>query len=173
MTPLLTASKQQQAMLDMISVTEGTSSSLATKNRGYDVIVTGVGGQPEIFTDYSHHPFDAGRPAKVINHSGLQSTASGRYQILLRWWRIYAKQNGWPDFTPLYQDQYALVQFRERHVLASLDAGNFHSALRVISPLWASLPGKGYVGQGQRTIAFCEAVYRAKGGAITDLPIPI
>lgn len=49
------------AFLDMLAWSEGTSTSPATKDRGYDVIVTGADRVPEVFTDYSVHPFSRGR----------------------------------------------------------------------------------------------------------------
>jgi muramidase (phage lysozyme) len=50
-----------RAFLDMLAFSEGTATSPATKDRGYDVIVTGVDGKPEIMTSYSTHPFAGGR----------------------------------------------------------------------------------------------------------------
>ncbi|EMD7474688.1 hypothetical protein VSU40_000628 [Salmonella enterica] len=41
----------------MLAYSEGTANHPLTKNCGYDVIVTGLDGSPEIFTDYSDHPF--------------------------------------------------------------------------------------------------------------------
>ncbi len=76
-----------KAFLDMLASSEGTSTSSATRNNGYDVIVTGVDEKPEIFTDYSAHPFAAGRPSKVINSRGLTSNAAGRYQCMCRYWK--------------------------------------------------------------------------------------
>lgn len=64
------------AFLDMLAWSEGTSTSPATKNQGYDVIVTGADRAPEIFTDYSVHPFSRGRKSKAINSKGLTSNAS-------------------------------------------------------------------------------------------------
>ncbi|HCL51688.1 MAG TPA: lysozyme, partial [Pseudomonas sp.] len=72
------------AFLDMLAWSEGTSTSPATKNQGYDVIVTGADRVPEIFTDYSVHPFSRGRKSKAINSKGLTSNASGRYQFMLK-----------------------------------------------------------------------------------------
>ncbi|MCI4183671.1 lysozyme, partial [Dickeya dianthicola] len=59
-----------QAFLDMLAFSEGTANHPLTRNRGYDVIVTGADGAPEIFTDYRDHPFANGRPAKVFNKQG-------------------------------------------------------------------------------------------------------
>ncbi|WP_445513390.1 hypothetical protein, partial [Streptococcus pneumoniae] len=49
------------AFLDMLAWSEGTSTSPATKEQGYDVIVTGADRKSEIFNDYSVHPFAHGR----------------------------------------------------------------------------------------------------------------
>ena len=80
--PVINTHQNIAAFLDMLAVSEGTANHPLTKNRGYDVIVTGLDGKPEIFTDYSDHPFAHGRPAKVFNRRGEKSTASGRYQQL-------------------------------------------------------------------------------------------
>ncbi len=137
--------------LDMVAFAEGTSTSPLTQNDGYDVIVTGVDG-PETFTDYSKHPF-VGRMAKVIRRVPLlASTASGRYQILFRFWDAYRKQLNLSDFSPLSQDLVALQQIKERGVIASILAGDIEDAIAECSNIWASLPGNAY-GQPQRTVA--------------------
>ena len=66
------------AFLDTLAFSEGTATHPLTRNNGYDVIVTGIDGKPEIFTDYRDHPFAGGRPAKVFNRRGEKSTASAR-----------------------------------------------------------------------------------------------
>lgn len=58
------------AFLDTLAFSEGTATHPLTRNNGYDVIVTGIDGKPEIFTDYRDHPFAGGRPAKVFNRHG-------------------------------------------------------------------------------------------------------
>lgn len=68
--PVINTHQNIAAFLDMLAVSEGTANHPLTKNRGYDVIVTGLDGKPEIFTDYSDHPFAHGRPAKVFNRRG-------------------------------------------------------------------------------------------------------
>lgn len=55
--PVINTHQNIAAFLDMLTVSEGTANHPLTKNRGYDVIVTGLDGKPEIFTDYSDHPF--------------------------------------------------------------------------------------------------------------------
>ncbi|QMV19678.1 glycoside hydrolase family protein [Granulicella sp. 5B5] len=135
------------AFLDLLAFSEGTSSEELTQNDGYDVIVTGVDGG-EVFTDYSDHPF-AHRAAKVIRKGPpvLVSTASGRYQLLYRFWTSYKASLKLADFSPLSQDLVALQQIRERNALTMIDAGDFDLAISQCSSIWASLPGNSY-GQG-------------------------
>ena len=111
------------AVLDLVAYSEGTSTEPVTQNDGYDVIVTGedeIGGKvhEEVFTDYSTHPFCVmpPRPPMIvrIGPPELESTASGRYQLLARYYLTYKTQLGLPDFSPLSQDLVAIQQIRER-----------------------------------------------------------
>lgn len=157
--------QNRKAFLDMLAISEGTSTSTATHNNGYDVIVTGSDGKPEVFTDYSDHPFNKGRPSKVINSKGLTSNASGRYQFMLRDWRHYRDQLNLADFCPESQDAWAIQLIRERAALPLIDAGSFALAVNKCSNLWASLPGAGY-GQHENKIAKLEAAYLNSGGEL-------
>lgn len=154
----------RKAFLDMLSVSEGTSTSPITKNNGYDVIVTGVDG-PEVFTDYSQHPF-VNRRAKKVNQKGLYSTASGRYQHMLVHWQHYKAQLNLPDFGPESQDLWALQLIRERGALPLIDAGKFEAAVAKVRNLWASLPGAGY-GQPEHAIDKLRTAYLNAGGTIS------
>jgi muramidase (phage lysozyme) len=139
-------------MLSLIAWSEGTSTSPITKNDGYDVIVTGVDG-PEVFTDYSDHPFAKGRTAIMVRENPpLFSTASGRYQILLRYWRSYQQMLNLPDFSPQSQDAVALRIIYERGALPLLNAGNIEAAIVACSNIWASFPGNDY-SQGGHSMA--------------------
>ncbi len=153
----------QQAFLDMLAYSEGTSTSWATTNRGYDVIVTGIDRKPEIFTDYSNHPFANGRPPKTINRNGLKSTASGRYQFLITDWSHYRSQLGLSDFGPAAQDKWALQLIRERGALDDIEAGRLADAISKCRRLWASLPNAGYA-QHENRLADLQAVYVCAGG---------
>jgi muramidase (phage lysozyme) len=155
----------RSAFLDMLATSEGTSTSPATKCRGYDVIVTGMDGRPEIFTDFTAHPFAAGRKSKVINSKGLTSNASGRYQFMVRDWLHYRELLALPDFGPESQDRWALQLIRERRALPDIDAGNFAAAVAKCSNLWASLPGAGY-GQFENSLHKLTLAYVAAGGAL-------
>ena len=84
----LAGGRNALAFLDMLAWSEGTSTSPATAMDGYDVIVTGADRKPEVFKDFTDHPFAKGRASKVINSKGLTSNASGRYQQMLKDWSI-------------------------------------------------------------------------------------
>lgn len=155
----------QRAFLDMLAVSEGTSTSPATKCNGYDVIVTGIDKKPEIFTDFSNHPFASGRKSKTINLNGLTSNASGRYQFMLHDWAHYRSQLGLPDFSPASQDKWALQLIRERGALPDIEAGRFADAVAKCRNLWASLPGAGY-GQRENKLAVLQAAFINAGGKV-------
>ncbi|HAT7488655.1 TPA: glycoside hydrolase family 104 protein [Enterobacter asburiae] len=158
-------SKNLQSFLDTLAWSEGTSTSPATKCNGYDVIVTGVDGKPEIFTDFSDHPFNKGRPSKKINSRGLTSNASGRYQFMLKDWAHYKAQLGLPNFGPESQDKWAIQLIKERKALPDIEAGNIESAVNKCRNIWASLPGAGY-GQREHSMEDLIARYKAAGGTV-------
>ncbi|MBA0420344.1 lysozyme [Stenotrophomonas maltophilia] len=153
------------AFLDMLAWSEGTSTSPATKNQGYDVIVTGADRVPETFTDYSVHPFSRGRKSKTINRKGLTSNASGRYQFMLKDYAHYRALLKLPDFGPLSQDLWAIQLIRERRALPLIQAGRIPEAIKAVSNIWASLPGAGY-GQHEQQLSDLLAVYRKAGGTV-------
>lgn len=141
----------QEAFLELLAWSEGTSTSPLTQNSGYDVIVTSVDG-PAVFTDYSDHPFSHMHPVLVRRNPPLESTAAGRYQILLRFWRAYKLQLDLPDFSPASQDKAALQQIRERGALGMIADGEIAQAIAICSGLWASLPGNHYAQPGGKTL---------------------
>ncbi len=154
-----------RAFLSMLAVSEGTGTSPATKCDGYDVIVTGIDGKPEVFGDFRYHPFALGRVPKVINSKGLASTASGRYQIMLRWAIAYMRDLKLADFGPSSQDAIAVQMIRECKAVSLIETGKFVEAVNACRSRWASLPGAGY-GQHENSIEKLQAVYIAAGGEI-------
>ncbi len=154
------------AFLDMLAWSEGTSISPITVLDGYDVIVTGVDRKPEIFKDFTDHPFAQGRPSKVINSKGLTSNASGRYQQMLKDWPYYRTQLALPDFSPISQDLLALQHIRECRALSDVHAGQVESAIAKCRKIWASLPGAGY-GQREHRLGDLIQQYRLAGGALS------
>ncbi|HIH8281368.1 glycoside hydrolase family 24 protein [Escherichia coli] len=154
-----------RALLDTIAVTEGTSTHPKTKHDGYDVIVTGLDGIPEVFTDYTTHPFSNGRRGKVFNKKGLRSTASGRYQFLVKHWDHYRRQLRLVDFGPGSQDKWAIQLIKERKAMSDIENGFIKPAIMKISNIWASLPGAGY-GQHEFTMEKVIEIYKSKGGHV-------
>lgn len=154
-----------RAFLDMIGVSEGTSTSPATLCAGYDVIVTGIDGKPEVFDDFRRHPFAGGRVPKVINSKGLASTASGRYQIMLKWALAYAASLKLSDFGPESQDKIALQMIRECNAMHLIEQGQFAAAVTACRSRWASLPGAGY-GQHENQLAKLQTAYIDAGGVL-------
>ncbi len=141
---VISEAKPITSFLDLIAFSEGTSSSPITKNDGYDVIVSGIHG-PQIFEEYDIHPFARGRrPIVVRLNPLLESTASGRYQLLLRYWAGYRSLLHYTDFSPLVQDQIAVELLKERHAIPMLLAGDIESAITACCEAWASFPGNKY-----------------------------
>ncbi len=145
-----------KAFLDMIAWSEGTDNGRQpTANHGYDVIVGG-----EQFTDYSDHP------RKLVRLSrSLSSTASGRYQLLARYFDVYKKQLGLSDFSPASQDAIAVQQIRESHALGDVEGGHIEEAIQECAHIWASLAGAGYQ-QHENSMADLISVYLKKGGKL-------
>lgn len=163
--PVNKLSPNLAAYLDMLAFSEGTATHPLTKNAGYDVIVTGMDGKPEIFTDYRDHPFANGRPAKVFNRQGERSTAAGRYQQLFRFWPHYQTQLALPDFSPASQDKLAIQLITERRALADVERGSIERAITKCCAIWASLPGAGY-GQHEHDLDRLLTVYQQAGGRL-------
>jgi muramidase (phage lysozyme) len=149
--------------LRTIAYSEGTLHCPITKCEGYDVIVTGADGKPEIFYNFKTHPFENRPPKKISDH--LYSTASGRYQLLYRYYEIYKEELGLNDFSPISQDKIAIQQIKERNALEDIYSGRIYMAINKCGTIWASLPGSGY-GQPQNSLEALIAMYKSSGGAV-------
>lgn len=150
---------QRRAFLDAIAVGEGTDNGRQqTKNHGYDVVVGG-----SLFSDYSDHP----RRLIKLPNLGINSTAAGRYQLLMRYFDSYKKSLGLKDFSPQSQDQIALQQISERKALDDIDAGRITSAVKKCRTIWASMPGSPY-GQRTETMEDFLAYFRKAGGKVSE-----
>lgn len=163
--PVINTQQNIAAFLDMLAYAEGTANHPLTRDRGYDVIVTGLDGKREVFTDYRDHPFAHGRPAKVFNRRGEKSTASGRYQQLYLFWPHYQQQLALPDFSPLSQDRLAIQLISECRALDALRQGRIEWAISRCRNIWASLPGAGY-GQREHSLEELITVWRTAGGVL-------
>lgn len=153
------------AFLHMLAWSELGPDYLKRSDNGYNVIVTGIDGKLELFTNYADHPFSGGRASKLVNRKGLTSTASGRYQQMLRDWPHYRAQLKLPDFGPLSQDLLAIQHIRECRALDDVKAGRIVQAVSKCRNIWASLPGAGY-NQREHRIERLLAQYVAAGGVL-------
>ena len=146
------------AFLDMLAWSEGTDNGRQqTRDRGYDVLVGGT-----LFQGYSDHP----RKLVSLSRLGIASTAAGRYQLLARYYNVYKKQLGLPDFSPASQDAIAVQQIRERGAIPDIQAGHLRSAINKCRNIWASLPGAGY-NQHEHKYESLRAQYLLHGGTDT------
>jgi muramidase (phage lysozyme) len=115
--------------------------------------VTGVNG-PNTFTDLSTHPFAKGRAPIVINHKGLESTASGRYQITLPTWKDIIRVGNWSDFSPLTQDEECLALLRRRNAVQLIVGNRIQDAITACHNEWESFPGTDFVqGKGPHSMS--------------------
>jgi muramidase (phage lysozyme) len=147
---LIGSALNRKSFLDLIAWSEGTSRSSITKCDGYDVIINGPEGA-EIFSNFSDHPF-AHRRAKLVKAPNLFSTASGRYQLLYRYWAIYRISLNLPDFSPSSQDAVTLKQIEEKGGLIKVDSGDFQGAVESCSNIWASFPGNNFAQAGGHSL---------------------
>lgn len=148
------------AFLDMIAFSELGAALIAASDRGYNVIVGSTPSKPNLFTSYADHP------RVLVNlKPGLSSTAAGRYQLLARYFDVYKRQLGLPDFSPACQDAIALQQIKERRALDDIDAGRISIAVAKVKNIWASLPGAGY-GQHENSYEVLAAAYKQAGGML-------
>lgn len=146
---------QQQAFLDMIAASEGTT-RIKDSDDGYRAIVGGG-----TFQSYADHP----RVLVSLPRLGIKSTAAGRYQLLSRYFDAYKKQLKLPDFSPASQDAIALQQVKECRALADIEAGNLKAAIAKCARIWASLPGAGY-GQHEHKFDFLQTAFLKAGGRL-------
>jgi muramidase (phage lysozyme) len=157
------------AFCDTLGWAEGTTTSLLSAHDGYDVVVTGIDAAghpvPEVFTDFSTHPFCTipPRAPKLVNQHGLKSDAAGKFQLMARYYAPYKVQLQLPDFGPVSQIRIAVQQIKECHALDDILTGHFTVAVAKCVSRWASLPGAGY-GQHEQALTALEDVFEGAGG---------
>lgn len=145
-------SRNLNAFLDMIAVSEGTA---GIGDDGYNVLVGSSKTHPHLFHDYATHP------RIVVDLGRIKSSAAGRYQILKGIFSHYQITLDLPDFSPVSQDKIAIRLIKECGALDEIEAGKIVRAIHLCRSRWASLPGAGY-GQrensmGRLLVAFKEA----------------
>lgn len=157
MIHLLGLTNNKIAFLEMIKISEIGYELLKLSDDGYNVCVGSTVVKPILFYNYDDHP-------RILNKR-FNSTASGAYQILERYFDAYKKILNLPDFSPASQDAIALQQIKERRALDDIDAGRISEAILKCHNIWASFTGAGY-GQHEHDLDYLQQAYVDSGGII-------
>lgn len=158
-----TLSANLRAFLGMLAMSEIGPALMMKSDDGYNVIVGSTPKAPDLFTSYADHPRKT--VPVLIKSQFVTSTAAGRYQILKRYFDIYKKQLGLPDFSPASQDAIAVQLIRECRALQLIEDGHIEAAIDACRSRWASLPGAGY-NQNENKMAFLIDAYKSQGGSV-------
>jgi muramidase (phage lysozyme)/uncharacterized protein (DUF2345 family) len=105
-------------------------------------------------------------PGTVQVANGLRSSAAGAYQFLISTWKSCKKILGLSNFNPANQDSACILLLAQNNSLDDIKAGRFTIAVEKNKRTWASLPGANYPGQGTRSVAFTQQVYKQAGGTL-------
>jgi muramidase (phage lysozyme) len=89
------------------------------------------------FDSLEDHP----RKAVKFNKRGDKSTAAGMYQLLSKTWDEQKKKLGLTDFSPENQKRAAIGLLKDRGALQAVVKGDFDTAKKKASNIWASIPG--------------------------------
>ena len=124
-----------------------------------------------MFNDMSDHPVNTGEmkgvplPAAMCIAAGFSdgvcvSTAAGAYQITRPTWNAIRQASSLgpylADFTPDNQDEACRRLIAQKGALAAVQAGDFQTAIGLLSSTWASLPGS-HAQQNPKDLAFALA----------------
>lgn len=149
--------KNVAAFLDTIAYSEGTIGFGGSVNDdGYNVLVGRT-----FFKSYADHP----KILVDLPKLGIKSSAAGRYQLLARYFKPYAKLLLLNDFSPESQDKIALQIIKERGALKAIIDGDFDFAVERCANIWASFPGAGY-GQHEHKLDILRQKFLDFGGKI-------
>ena len=168
---VMNALANRRAFLAMLRASEGTADA-----NGYRALYGHTPAAPRLAGSLNAHPVESGewRGAALTDAQcrgaglgpGCITTAAGAYQMTLPTWTRMRQALGLKDFSPASQDQAALRLIADLGALQDIDAGRLETAVAKLNRTWASLPGAGYAGQPERSIASLRAVYAAAGGTI-------
>lgn len=153
------------AFLTMIQHSEGT-------DRFPDPYAACFGGKFTI-TDFADHPAVLGtwhgEPLDFLGpaYAGKRSTAAGAYQIIKPTWIGLKSQLKLLDFSPMSQDEAAILLIRQAGALDFIQNGQIPAAIERCHEIWASLPGS-TSGQPQASLAALMQAYTQHGGTIND-----
>lgn len=165
---MIDPARNVRALLQAIAVAEGT----AREADPYRVCYA----YSHVIQSFNDHPYSLGewKGVKLTDQQcrgaglspGCISTAAGKYQITVSTWRSVKPRLGLPDFSPASQDAAAIELLREVGALALIERGDLAGAVAAARRTWASLPGAGYAGQGERSFASVQSSYLNAGGLL-------
>lgn len=157
-------SVNRNAFLDMIAASEIGTQLLAITDDGYNCLVGSTIVHPIIFESYYDHPH-------VLNRK-FDSTAAGRYQIIVGTWHSLVRQLGLSDFSPLSQDAACLELLRQKGALPFVDSGDLPEAIAACGNEWASFPDANDE-QHEQSFEFLQLAYIDAGGIINPIDSPV
>ena len=146
-----------KAFLDLLAYAEIGYGLLAVSDNGYNCLVGSTAKHPLLFSDYSHHP-------RIYNQK-MNSTASGRYQIIEGTYDYLSKGMGLKDFSPTTQDAMAIQLIKDKGALSLVENGEVEAAVHKIRNVWASMPGNSY-NQPMKTIEELRKAFVKAGGVL-------
>jgi muramidase (phage lysozyme) len=114
-----------------------------------------------LFDSYADHP----RRSMWLPSICTWSMAAGRYQILPRYFDVYKRTLGLPDFGHDSQDAIAVQMIHECDALSLITGGAIAAAVQACSSRWASLPGATY-GQHTNQLPALLAAFTSAGGDV-------
>lgn len=156
----------ESAFLDLIAYAEGTAKQPDPYRVtfGYGYLVRSLADHPAITGEWTGKRLTDRQCAGAGFGPGCVSTAAGKYQIIKPTWLRAKRALMLPDFGPESQDRAALWLVQQDGALGDVHAGLVASAIDKCRLTWASLPGAGYDGQGERALPELLAVFEAGGG---------
>jgi muramidase (phage lysozyme) len=153
------------AFLKTIQFSEGTY-----KEADPYAVVFGYG---HVIQDFSNHPGVTGewRGKKLPDNYckaagqpiGCISTSAGAYQFIKPTWISIKKQLPHLRFDKAGQDEAVIYLIKQRGAYQDVISGNFETAVRKLSAVWASFPNAPY-GQPTKSMDKLREFYLNQGG---------
>lgn len=147
-------SRNLNAFLDMLGVSELGVDLIRMSDHGYNVNVGSTKQSPILFEDYSVHP----KKRIFIPKIGMYSDAAGKFQIMGWIYDAYKERLKLKGFYPEDQIKVALQLIRECRALTDIETGNIKTAIEKCRSRWASLPMAGY-GQNEHSMDYLLKIF--------------
>lgn len=161
------------AFLSMIAVSEGVENRKDASGNAIDPYRICY-AYHHVTQDLTYHPAEfhpdgtrewMGERITQGKYAGELSTAAGRYQITHGTWTLIKQTLSLPDFTGAPQDDGAIYLIEKQGARQLIESGQLEDAIRLLHPIWASLPGSD-AGQPITPPAILMAAYLKAGGGL-------